>query len=56
MREARVIVDTSGNGKLAKQTEAGRRSKARDDAIAASILAVAEGQREIARRAARKVA
>lgn len=56
MREARISVDTSGNGKLAKQTQGGRRSKARDDAIAAAILAVAEGHRELARRAARRAA
>ena len=52
MREARVSVDTSGNGKLAKSTEGGRRAKARDDSIAAAILAVAEGSREIERRRA----
>ena len=45
MREARVITDTKGNAMLAKVVEAGRRKNARDDCVAASILAVAEGDR-----------
>ena len=43
MGEARVETDAAGNSKLAKNAGAGRRLKARDDAAAAAILAVAEG-------------
>ena len=43
--EARVVGDTAANFKLAKSTQGGRRAKARDDAAAAAILAVAEGAR-----------
>ena len=43
---ARVVTDPSGNSKLSKGTEGGRRSRARDDAAAAAILAVAAGYRE----------
>lgn len=43
--EARVISDPAGNQKLSKKTEGGRRSRGRDDALAAAILAVAEGSR-----------
>ena len=50
LAEARVVTDASGNQKLSKQTEGGRRLRARDDAIAAAILAVAEGSRIAARR------
>ena len=46
MSEARVVMDTAGNSKLAKSTEGMRRLRARDDAAAASILAVAVGVRE----------
>ena len=46
MSEARVLTDPAGNAKLAKSGEGGRRSTARDDAAAASILAVAEGDRK----------
>ena len=46
MGEARVLTDPAGNSKLAKSGEGGRRSTARDDAAAASILAVAEGDRK----------
>ena len=53
MHEARVSVNSGGHSKLAKSTQGGRRSKARDDSIAAAILAVAEGKRERERRAAR---
>ena len=43
MSEARVITDPAGNSKLSKGTEGGRRLRARDDAAAAGILAVALG-------------
>lgn len=43
--EARVISDPAGNEKLAKGSESGRRARARDDAAAAVILAVAGGAR-----------
>ena len=46
MAEARVVTDPAGNSKLAKQSEGGRRMRARDDAAAAAILAVASGTRE----------
>ena len=46
MSEARVTVDPAGNAKLAKNSEGGRRQRARDDAAAAAILAVAAGFRE----------
>ena len=52
LREARTAADSSRNEKLAKASEGGRRQKARDDAAAAAILAVAEGYRERMRRAA----
>ena len=45
MREARSISDPAGNEKLCKGSENGRRLRARDDAVAAAILAVAEGSR-----------
>ena len=45
MREARSIADAAGNEKLCKATEGGRRLRARDDAAAAAIIAVAEGTR-----------
>ena len=45
MGEARVTVDPAGNSKLGKGVEAGRRLRARDDAAAAGILAVAAGHR-----------
>ena len=45
LAEARCVNDVAGNSKLAKATEGGRRSRARDDAAAAAILAVAEGGR-----------
>lgn len=56
MAEARVAVDTAGREKLAKSTQGGRRARARDDSVAAAILAVAEGHRELERRAGRRVA
>ena len=46
MGEARVVMDASGNSKLAKQVQGGRRLRARDDAAAAAILAVAAGTRQ----------
>ena len=45
MSEARVVLDPAGNAKLAKNAEGGRRMRARDDAAAAAILAVALGSR-----------
>ena len=45
MSEAVTVADPAGNEKLAKATQAGRRARARDDAAAAAILAVAEGVR-----------
>ena len=49
MSEARTVSDSAGNAKLSKRTEGGRRASARDDAAAATILAVAEGQRRMGR-------
>ena len=46
MSEARVVTDPAANSKLAKQTQGGRRSRARDDVAAAAILAVAGGWRD----------
>ena len=45
MSEAVTVNDPAGNAKLAKRGEGGRRSRARDDAAAAAILAVAVGDR-----------
>ncbi len=45
MSEARTVSDPAGNAKLSKGTEGGRRRRARDDAAAAGILAVASGTR-----------
>lgn len=45
--EARCLSDPAGNEKLAKLSEAGRRRSARDDAVAATILAVAFGYRDV---------
>ena len=45
MGEARVVMDPAGNAKLSKNASGGRRMRARDDAAAAAILAVAEGAR-----------
>ena len=45
MAEARTISDPSGNQKLAKSSEGGRRMRAKDDASAAAILAVSAGIR-----------
>ena len=46
MAEARVTSDPAGNAKLSKGSQGGRRQRARDDAAAAAILAVAAGYRE----------
>ena len=43
--EAVTVADASGNAKLAKSSEGMRRVRARDDAAAAAILAMAEGAR-----------
>lgn len=51
MSGARVSTDPAGTSKLAKGGQ-GRRTRCRDDAVAASILAVAEGSRLTARAAA----
>ena len=45
MSEARVVIDPAGNAKLSKNAAGGRRVRARDDAAAVAILAVAEGHR-----------
>lgn len=45
MAAARTVSDPAGNAKLSKGTEGGRRSRARDDAAAAAILAVSAGYR-----------
>ena len=45
MGEARTVTDPAGSSKLAKNSEGGRRVRARDDAAAATILAVAGGYR-----------
>ena len=45
MGGARTISDVSGNQKLAKATEGGRKQNHRDDCVAASILCVSEGMR-----------
>ena len=49
MAEARTLSDPAGNAKLSKGSQGGRRMRARDDAAAASILAVAEGARQPAK-------
>ena len=46
MAEARTVSDPAGNAKLAKHNQGGRRVRARDDAAAAAILAVADGVRQ----------
>ena len=45
LASARTITDASGNTRLAKGTQSGRRRDTRDDAVAAAILAVAAGWR-----------
>ena len=49
MSEARTVSDPAGNQKLSKGTQGGRRLRARDDAAAAAILAVAAGTRRPAK-------
>ena len=44
--ESRTTSDPSGNEKLCKETEGGRRRNARDDVVAACILAVGFGYRD----------
>ena len=46
MAEARTVSDPAGNAKLSKGTQGGRRLRARDDAAAAAVLAVAAGVRQ----------
>ena len=50
MSAARVVTDPAGNSKLSKASQGGRRLRARDDAVAAAILAVAEGNRNAPRK------
>ena len=45
MAEARTVSDPAGNAKLSKGSQGGQRVRARDDAAAAGILAVAAGIR-----------
>ena len=45
--EARTLIDPASNEKLAKLSEGGRRRNARDDAVAACILAVGFGYRDV---------
>ena len=49
MSEARTISDPAGNAKLSKGAQGGRRLRARDDAAAAAVLAVAAGIRQPAK-------
>ena len=49
MAEARTVSDPAGNAKLCKGSQGGRRLRARDDAAAAAILAVAAGARQPAK-------
>ena len=51
MGEARTVSDPAGNSKLSKGSQGGRRMRARDDAAAATILAIALGSRRRARPA-----
>ena len=53
MGEARTVADPAGNAKLCKNAEGGRRMRARDDAAAAAILAVALASR-LPKRGARR--
>ena len=47
LSDARVVMDPAGNVKLSKGVQGGRRLRARDDAAAAGILAIAAGYRRI---------
>ena len=49
MSEARTVSDPAGNAKLSKGSQGGRRLRARDDAAAAAVLAVAAGMRQASR-------
>ena len=49
MAEARTVTDAAGNSKLSKSAQGGRRLRARDDAAAAALLAVAVGSRRVER-------
>ena len=49
MAEGRAVGDPAGNWKLAKAAQGGRRKRAKDDAAAAAILAVAIGTRRASR-------
>ena len=49
MAEARTVSDPAGNAKLSKGSQGGRRARARDDAAAAAVLAVAAGVRQPAK-------
>ena len=44
--QARVVTDASGNQKLSKNSEGGRKLRARDDAAAAAILGVSLAERQ----------
>ena len=55
MAEAVTVADPAGNEKLAKASQGGRRSRAKDDAVAAAILAIAEGSRMAARPARKRL-
>ena len=54
MCEARVVMDAAGNAKLSKNAQGGRRLRARDDAAAAAILAVAAGYRRAKKAGSRR--
>ena len=45
LAEARVARDAAGNEKLTRGAAAGRRSRSRDDAVSAALMAVGEGAR-----------
>ena len=45
MAETVVVTDEAGNQKVAKNTQGGRRSKARDDCAVAAVLAVSSAER-----------
>ena len=47
MSEARVTSDAAANFKLSKRAHGGRRSAARNDAVATAILTVSEGRRRV---------
>ena len=45
LSEARTVIDGTGQARLARQSQGGRRAESKDDAAASSILAVSEGYR-----------